>query len=496
LKHVKIFIFVVLLIRVLLAAFGPYELAGDEAHYWEWSQRPALSYYTKGPGVAWSILLSTEVFGNTVFGIKFPAILCFALLQWWTCQASIRLSPQTESACWFGAAVPILLPGIFASGQFMTTDITSIAFAMGAAVAAHDAIVQLGTPSSRMLPWLRLGLWAGIAVLFKYLAIVVPAACVLFTLIRWSKWRWTAQDRLGAGLSAVVGTICTLPILIWNAQRDWPTLSHQLGHLGAEGGDAKISSGWQPVWTVEYVLGQLLLVLGPPAAIALWKARRLGSESIFLASGAILPLMFFVTSFSSDVEANWPLTGWALLAPMLGVALAKWRAAGTNYGLRQHVMRWGLTSALIVSFAPYLAHHERAAMWFKRVTGHQERAQTVAEWQEKTQATHVIAAKYQDASLLAFYLPNRPTLVYCASHHMGRRRSPYDYFPDTDLTCKSLVGQDLLLYRGSLEAWNRTIKCDEVKILQDEPRIFLAKNWLGLKGKYQQSEDRGIQKSR
>ncbi|MEL7074199.1 MAG: dolichyl-phosphate-mannose--protein mannosyltransferase, partial [Planctomycetota bacterium] len=81
-KHVKIFIFVVLLIRVLLAAFGPYELAGDEAHYWEWSQRPALSYYTKGPGVAWSILLSTEVFGNTVFGIKLPAILCFALLQW------------------------------------------------------------------------------------------------------------------------------------------------------------------------------------------------------------------------------------------------------------------------------------------------------------------------------------------------------------------------------------------------------------------------------
>ena len=39
--------------RYVLAA--AYELSSDECYYYLWSQHPALSYYSKGPGVAMAI---------------------------------------------------------------------------------------------------------------------------------------------------------------------------------------------------------------------------------------------------------------------------------------------------------------------------------------------------------------------------------------------------------------------------------------------------------
>lgn len=43
----------VLLLRVAyLAWLCPFGLVEDEAQYWDWSRHLALSYYTKGPGVA------------------------------------------------------------------------------------------------------------------------------------------------------------------------------------------------------------------------------------------------------------------------------------------------------------------------------------------------------------------------------------------------------------------------------------------------------------
>ncbi|MBN2445977.1 MAG: hypothetical protein JXO22_04595, partial [Phycisphaerae bacterium] len=40
------------------------DLAGDEAHYWEWSRRLDLSYYSKGPLVAYIIHAGRYLFGS------------------------------------------------------------------------------------------------------------------------------------------------------------------------------------------------------------------------------------------------------------------------------------------------------------------------------------------------------------------------------------------------------------------------------------------------
>src|SRR4051812_26093343 len=62
---------------VYLFAFCPYDLAPDEAHYWDWSRKLDWSYYSKGPLVAWLIRAGVELFGDLAVqltGTVMPAV--------------------------------------------------------------------------------------------------------------------------------------------------------------------------------------------------------------------------------------------------------------------------------------------------------------------------------------------------------------------------------------------------------------------------------------
>src|SRR5215207_5803754 len=53
----------------------PIDLSGDEAQYWDWSRNLDLSYYSKGPLVAYLIRASCAVFGETMPAVRYPAIV-------------------------------------------------------------------------------------------------------------------------------------------------------------------------------------------------------------------------------------------------------------------------------------------------------------------------------------------------------------------------------------------------------------------------------------
>ena len=77
------------LLRIAYLAFGcTFDLAPDEAHYWDWARHPDWSYYSKGPGVAWLICASLHLFGglslsltgSEVLAVRLPSVLCGSLL--------------------------------------------------------------------------------------------------------------------------------------------------------------------------------------------------------------------------------------------------------------------------------------------------------------------------------------------------------------------------------------------------------------------------------
>ena len=51
------------------------DLVADEAYYWLWSKHLDWSYFSKGPGVAWTIYVGTMLFGDMEFGVRFFAVL-------------------------------------------------------------------------------------------------------------------------------------------------------------------------------------------------------------------------------------------------------------------------------------------------------------------------------------------------------------------------------------------------------------------------------------
>jgi len=53
----------------------PIDLSGDEAQYWDWSRNLDLSYYSKGPLIAYIIRASCGLFGDNMPAIRLPALL-------------------------------------------------------------------------------------------------------------------------------------------------------------------------------------------------------------------------------------------------------------------------------------------------------------------------------------------------------------------------------------------------------------------------------------
>src|SRR4029077_15903302 len=95
-----------------------FDLVGDEAYYWLLSHRLDMSYFDKGPGVAWTIAASRLIFGDTVFGVRFFAVLLSVATGWWVFLLARRLYDEQVA---FGALVLTCIIPLFAVGSILMT---------------------------------------------------------------------------------------------------------------------------------------------------------------------------------------------------------------------------------------------------------------------------------------------------------------------------------------------------------------------------------------
>src|SRR5215210_6951949 len=73
---------VVIGLTLLRAIFAvTIELRVDEAYYWTWSKENVVSFLDHPPLIAWLIRLSTALFGDTNFGVRFPGLLSMLAMQ-------------------------------------------------------------------------------------------------------------------------------------------------------------------------------------------------------------------------------------------------------------------------------------------------------------------------------------------------------------------------------------------------------------------------------
>jgi undecaprenyl-diphosphatase len=461
-------------LRVLyIAFFCPYSLVEDESSYWEWSRHLDWSYYTKGPGIAWTIAAFTRVLGTTVFAIRLVPVLASAMGA--LCVAGLARDISTDKRAGFYAAACFLLAPVFQLiGLASTIDGPYAACWAAAAWAAWRALERRSLSA-----WVMLGVMLGVGTLYKYtMMLLIPGiAAFAFCATPSSKPQGSAP-KVGPVLALVLFLILTSPIAIWNSHENWPTLRHLLGHLHVSGGDKPVSQGvggwhYNPGWTLGYI-GTQMLIAGPMLILAVgeslrtWKARREDPDSwraaaYLLSCGLPILIFYLIISFITNPQGNWALAGFVTIA-----ALAGWRCVeGMAAGRRATFQAWratliiGLITGLgmlrldLFSSLPLVGKY--VPVWrftgAERMGNHADRL--VSDLRSETgQEPFIMAQHYGRASQLAFYMQDRPT-AYCTSSLMlDGRLTPYDYWPETNLRRQpQLVGRPALVVGNTLEDW-------------------------------------------
>ncbi len=222
------------LLRVIYLAFlSPYELAADEAHYWEWARRPALSYYSKGPGIAWTILAGTSLLGDTELGVRLFAALFSGVTTFAVGLTAARFAtPATARSAAITAGLLFnALPAYQVTSVLMTIDgpyLACWALAMASAwrMLRRADQFKAWSPADAAL----LGLALGLGFLYKYTVLLFIPGLLLHLAIQHRSLRQLRGAPLAGLLGLAVFIACISPVLIWNHLEGWPTVKHLLGH--------------------------------------------------------------------------------------------------------------------------------------------------------------------------------------------------------------------------------------------------------------------------
>jgi 4-amino-4-deoxy-L-arabinose transferase-like glycosyltransferase len=489
-----------LILRIAWQLASPHTLIEDEAHYWEWSRRLGWSYYSKGPGVAWIIWASTQLFGDTEFAVRVPASIATALGTIAAARTTWVLF-EDQRLAFISAILYNAIPGFAVASMIMTIDAPYIACW---AWASHFAIIAMHKDRHRA--WFGFGALVSIGFLFKYtILLIIPGVALALWVSRRNRGPLQTRSFAAGMLLSMLGLI---PVFIWNAQNDWATLRHLLGHLGMKGGDTAGggSEPWTIVWLWEYI-GLQILVGGPVLVlgfIAWLHAKKHACDSvrnvISTCLAIALPMLVFYlfVALKTQTEGNWAMAAFVTVIPP-----AAW-CVREGVLRTDHVVRFLWGAALFVfigalAIFPGARSLTRAPLIgplipLERLTGMHEHAadarRVLDNLHDQTgMEPFVITNHYGRASQLAFYLPDRP-IVYCSSAHIGGRRTQYDIWNETDiaypLTRNTLLGRPALLLGGPAHHWIAAFdSVEQISPLDNEPKdhgtAYTGIRYLGFK---------------
>ncbi|MGH8093947.1 MAG: ArnT family glycosyltransferase [Chthoniobacterales bacterium] len=377
------------------------ELVGDEAYYWLWSRHPDICYLDKGPMIAWLIRAGTTLFGNTVFGVRFFAVV----LASGTGLAILLLSRRlfSDRVAFWAVVISSVAPLFAVGASLMTIDTVYVFFWSWAAVSFWWAKDQDG-----LAPWVSTGVLVGLGILSKYTATIELISFTVFCL-----WHRPSREHLQrATFWTMVSTalLFFIPAIVWNIRHHWPT-SDWLLHRGA----LDESFAIHPTYLIRFLseqagvvspllfVGLICLLLRP----SLWRVQR---STVGYGLALFLPLFGFylILSLHYAEPPNWPAAayvgGFILLAAK-GLDFADAHPWGRRCAIAALILALVETGVTLETRWLHLPHRMDP---LDRARGSRNLATSVAAKLQSMNAKFIIADNYMTAALLSFYLPGQP----------------------------------------------------------------------------------------
>jgi 4-amino-4-deoxy-L-arabinose transferase-like glycosyltransferase len=448
-------------VRLVLAELVP--LLPDETYYWEWSRRPAPSYFDHPPAISAVIAFGIALFGDTRIGVRFGAVVLGLVGSLVTISVARRLGGGRSALV---ASLALAIMPMAAAGLVLATPDAPLLAAF--AIATWTLVRALEEEPGSMAEigwWCATGLAFGAAMLSKYTAVLMPGGAALGCMLdsRLRRRLLTPGPWIGVGL----GLAAFSPVIMWNAQLGWPSFAFQLDHgLGGGGSDAGLlARGLGAANRVlEYVGGQLGLVspiLFVMIGIATFGALRRGvrgkgdpRRGVLAGIALVVFGTFALSALRRRVEPNWPTPAYVAGIVLLGTVA--WRDLGRRW-LRGGLWLGAALVAVIyiqalVPALPIDARRDPIAQ------GHGWDSLASVTDSARTRllgagcpSVHVATNRYQEASELAFHLPDHPTVF---SLNVQRRSNQYAIWPGFEDTASA---GDCLVFVDIDNSWARRI---------------------------------------
>lgn len=420
------FLVAVSALRLLYLASGALDLSPDEAHYWEWSRRLDLSYYSKGPLVAYLIAALTSALGTSAFAIRTGAVALSAL---GAC-AMYRLARTA-----FGDARPGMLavlglqvtPLFWAGSLLMTIDPPFLVLWVLALLLLQRAMV-----GGSVRAWLWAGVAVGLGLLAKYTMLFVLPGVILYLWRAPEARRWLRRP--APYLAAAVALLALTPVIVWNVRRGWVSAQH----VASQGRGSGVT--W--IHLAEFLGSQIGVLTPIVAGLLAWGAwhglreglwRRREPYRFLMAFATPILAFYLALAVQGKVQANWAAAAYPPLALVTAGVLLEGSTRGARG--RRAPRRVLLATAWSLALAVSLLGHATDLLGLPpgldpttRLKGWRELGEAVAGVRAGMPApdrTFLVSDRYQITSELAFYVPGHPTAY---NLNLGRRLNQYDFW--------------------------------------------------------------------